>query len=58
MTTTLTLPAGSNMQCIDITITDDDMLEGDETFTVSLTGNPTGVTLTNAMTTVTITDDG
>ena len=47
------------MQCIDITITDDDTLEGDETFTVTLTvtNPPSGVMLDNDMVEITITDN-
>ena len=45
-------------QCINVFITDDMALEGDETFTVSLTVTATGdATVENTMTTVTITND-
>ena len=57
-------PAGSingSTQCIDITITDDEVLEADETFTVTLTAmDPPmtqGVMVENNQTTVTITPD-
>ena len=57
-TTTLTFPAEStDMQCADITITDDDVFEGDETFTVTITVDTAGVIATMTMTTVTITDN-
>ena len=45
-------------QCIDITIGNDDILEAEETFTVTLTISTTNVALGVATTTVTITDDG
>ena len=57
----LTFPTDSSagtMQCINITITDDEVLEEDETFTVTLTLNTAGVTLGDSETAVTITDDG
>ena len=44
---------GANDQCIDVTSLVDDVFEGDETFTVELTG----ATSTADMTTVTITDN-
>ena len=59
-------PAGTSnggMQCIDVTIIDDSEMEGDETFTVALsTSSPVvtfgnAVTLENAVTTITITDN-
>ena len=57
---TLTFPATSStddaMQCIDVDITND-VFEGDETFTVTLTTNNPQVTLGDTDTTVTITDD-
>ena len=55
-TTALTFPALSTaMQCADITIIGDDVLEGDETFTVTIDVTTTDVTEGNTMTTVTIT---
>ena len=46
-------------QCVNITITDDEVLEADETFTVTLTLTPlSGVTSGNDETMVTIIDDG
>ena len=51
-------PVGTSnggMQCIDVTIIDDSEMEGDETFTVTLTTS-SPVTLGNAVTTITITD--
>ena len=57
-TTTLIFPAEStDMQCADITITDDDVFEGDETFTVTIDVTTPGVKEGNNMTTVTITDN-
>ena len=57
-TTVLTFPAEStDMQCADITITDDDVFEGDETFTVTIIVDTAGVMTTMTMTTVTITDN-
>ena len=47
-----------DMACIMVTITDDDMFEIDETFIVTLTVTTSGVSLGNAMTTVTITNKG
>jgi hypothetical protein len=51
-------PTGTSngaMQCVSVTITDNSVVEGDETFTVSLTTSST-VALGNAMTTITIMD--
>jgi hypothetical protein len=51
-------PTGASngaMQCVSVTITDDSAVEGDETFTVSLTTS-SPVALGNAMTTITIMD--
>ena len=59
----LTFPVGSldnDTQCLNVSIIDDDTaLEGDETFTVTLTLLTTGlgVTTGNTMTTITITDN-
>ena len=58
----LTFTAGSvddNSQCVAITIIDDDNVEGEHTFTVSLQ-NPSsnGVIGTQSTATVTITDNG
>ena len=53
-------PAGTSnggVQCIDVTIMDDSEMEGDETFTVTLTTSSPAVTLGNAVTTITITDN-
>ena len=53
-------PAGSingSTQCIDITITDDEVLEADETFTVTIDVTTPGVMEGNNMTTVTIIDN-
>ena len=53
-------PAGTSnggMQCIAVTIIDDSAMEGDETFTVTLTTSSPHVTLGNAVTTITITDN-
>ena len=56
----LTFPAGSSdgdmSQCVEVTVSDDDALEMNETFTVMLTSAETYVTLSNAQTEVTITD--
>ena len=53
-------PAGTSngdMQCIAVTIIDDREMEGDETFTVTLATSSSAVTLGNAVTTITITDN-
>ena len=53
-------PAGSingSTQCINITITDDEVVEADETFAVTLTVETTRVMEGNAMTVVTISDN-
>ena len=53
-------PAGSiygSTQCIDITITDDEVLEADEIFTVTLTTTTPRVIVGNGQTAVTITAD-
>ena len=49
--------SNGDMQCIDVTIMDDSEMEGDETFTVALTTSSPVVTLGNAVTTITITDN-
>ena len=59
VTMDVVFPAGSSngaMQCIDVSITDDSAVEGDETFTVALTTSSAIVTLGNALTTITITN--
>jgi hypothetical protein len=51
-------PTGASngaMQCVSVTITDDSAVEGDETFTVTLTTS-SPVALGNAMTAITIMD--
>ena len=53
---TLTLSAGDTSATIVVNITDDDLFENAETFTVVLSGAPAGVTLTPGTATVTITD--
>ena len=45
------------MQCANITITDDDVFEGDETFTVTIDVTTLDVMEGNTMTTVTITEN-
>ena len=45
------------MQCINVSITDDLVFEGPETFTVTVTTTSSQVTLGNDNTTVTITDN-
>ncbi len=55
-----TFSAGSNdaaMQCLTTNITDDTILDGDKTFTVTLTTVDPNVMLGNSLTTVTITDN-
>ena len=58
---TLTFPAGSTdgdmIQCIDVSIEDDTVLEGEETFTVTLTTPETYMMLGNDQTEVTISDN-
>ena len=56
----LTFPTNSginNTQCLDVTITEDTVLEGAETFTVTLTTADTVVMLGNNEITVTIIDN-
>ena len=61
MSSTLTFPATTStddaMQCIDISITNDDVFGGDEVFIVTLTTTNTQVTLGDTYTIVIITDD-
>ena len=45
------------MHCVNISIVDDFLFEGDETFTVTLTVATPGVMEGNTITTVTIRDD-
>ena len=54
--TTLTLSAGDTETTIVVNITDDDLFENEEMFTVVLSGAPAGVTLTPDTAEVTITD--
>ena len=61
MSMDVVFPAGTNggMLCIAVTIIDDSEMEGDETFTVTLTTSSPGVTLGNSNVTITITaNDG
>ena len=57
----LTFPAGfmdgDMTQCLDVSIDDDTALEGEETFTVTLTTSETYVMLGNDQTEVTISDN-
>ena len=46
-----------DMECVNVTIIDDDALEIDETFTVTLTTSDFAVILDNDVTVITITDD-
>ncbi len=46
----------SDTECMNVTIMDDDALEADETFSVTLTTSDDDVNVVNSMTTVTITD--
>ena len=60
VSSSLMFPAGSingSTQCINITITDDEVLEADETFTVTLTVETTRVMEGNTMTEVVIMPD-
>ena len=45
-------------QCVSITVTDDGVLEAEETFTLTLTVNTAGVLTGNDVTNITIIDDG
>ena len=60
MASSLEFPAESDdgaTQCIDVSIMEDTVFEGDETFTVTLSSTNPRVMLENDETTVTITDD-
>ncbi len=46
----------SDTECMNVTIMDDDALEADQTFSVTLTTSDDDVNVVNSMTTVTITD--
>ena len=52
-----TTSSGGAMECMNITIMDNDAFELNETFTVTLTVNTAGVMVGNTITEVTITDD-
>ncbi len=55
----LTFSSGASdgdRECMNVTIMDDDALEADETFSVTLTTSDDDVNVVNSMTTVTITD--
>lgn len=57
---TLEFPTGSSdgsMQCVEIVLIDDNTLEEDETFTVSLVSLDSDVVPENAVTNITIKDD-
>ena len=45
---------GDMFQCLTVMVTNDEIIEGDETFTVTLTVNTAGVLVGNTETTVTI----
>ena len=47
----------STSKCVNITITDDTALEGNQAFTVTLTTSDPDVVLRNSMTTITIEDN-
>ena len=51
----LTIPAGQTMACDTITITDDAIVEGGESFTVTLTAPADDVTVTEGMGVLTVT---
>ncbi len=56
----LTFSSGAsdgNTECMNVTIMDDDALEADQTFSVTLTEQDDNVDVVNTMTTVTITDN-
>ena len=56
----ITFPEGSmdgDTRCINISVTDDMALEGDETFTVTLTVSSGDIIEENNMTTITIIDN-
>ncbi|WP_419863282.1 Ig-like domain-containing protein [Candidatus Poriferisodalis sp.] len=53
---TLTIPAGIRHATISVPLTDDTVIEGDESFSLTLS-NPVGVVLSDASATATITDD-
>lgn len=60
MTMNLHFPIGTGsdaMLCMDVNIIDDNISEGDETFTVLLTTLSPNVTLGNAVANITITDN-
>ena len=45
------------MECVDVNITDDTIVEGDETFFVILTTTDLQVTIDNVMTVITVMDN-
>ncbi len=56
----LTFSSGANdgnMECMNVTIMDDDALEANQTFSVTLTEQDNAVEVVNTMMTVTITDN-
>ena len=53
----LTFQPGSDRQCVEVAIVNDDELENEEQFTVTITTEEDRVTLEPDSTTVTITDD-
>ena len=53
----LTFSSDGNTECLNVTIMDDNALEADQTFSVTLTTSEEDVGVVNGMTTVTITDN-
>ena len=53
----ITDPALGSTYCVPVTINDDDLVEGDEVFQVSLTTNDTAIDLATTEAEITIVDD-
>ncbi len=58
VSTTLTFTSGDTSMCVEVTITMDNLLEDDETFSVLATSMDPSVVFTNNQTLVTITSNG
>ncbi len=57
LSSSLTFNANSNMECVDVMITNDTVVEGEESFNVTLTTSDPDVTVENGTVVVVIMED-
>ncbi len=57
LSSSLTFNANSNMECVDVMITNDTVVEGEERFNVTLTTSDSDVTVENGTVVVVIMED-